>query len=516
MKKNKLLLATIPFMSLFALSAKGVNNAIDTYAGVFTDSESLPIVDNDGESFHLYRNYYSILSNSQPYELRFGIEVHDTSNKDFYHNAAIEDDWTITLNYSHEEATEGYQTVPDGQIELGVYFSIWSSELYNDEYIFSVALNNVGLKNGDYVWIDSLNNWDMQINGQEYSDTIKILPPGETTSESAYLNSSFAFNYNYLPITPYTSADRAYGENRDSFEIMNYSDEENHIIDGNEIIFRIKLNNITNTDWSFYDNKFPFRIKLLDEETQHIWPFDANFIYEEEIDANSSYFYYETKVFKSDTYTTEYIDNTPFLFNIGGGDHPESNFILNEITFTTNFENPYIESGDFKILSTDSNSIKFQIMITDTYDRKFYNFLKSGLDNKIQTTLINDENNADEIHYANYVSNSYNENTNKYTYVFQINDLSRGNHYTFYSLNNTFLTIGENRGIEDNKISLKYELSLSDSQLVFDTTHTLLIISIVIAIVVLINILFIAYVIYKKMSVTSEQASLKTLEYNIN
>ena len=129
-----------------------------------------------------------------------------------------------------------------------------------------------------------------------------------------------------------------------------------------------------------------------------------------------------------------------------------------EGNFTT--ANAYIIENGFKIVEYNDTSVKYTITV-EGWENDYKNY-----ENEIDVRLISEDNSEGDIYQSKFIE----KNGNEYTY--EITGLNDETSYTFYSLENTKLSINDKATPIDEEIILTEDLGIDSSFLIFKTEKT--------------------------------------------
>ncbi|BDV02479.1 MAG: hypothetical protein HPAVJP_3680 [Candidatus Hepatoplasma vulgare] len=129
-----------------------------------------------------------------------------------------------------------------------------------------------------------------------------------------------------------------------------------------------------------------------------------------------------------------------------------------EGSFTT--ANAYILEEGFKIIEYNDTSVKYTITV-EGWENDYKNY-----ENEIDVRLISEDNSEGDIYQSKFIE----KNGNEYTY--EITGLNDETSYTFYSLENTKLSINDKATPIDEEIILTEDLGIDSSFLIFKTEKT--------------------------------------------
>lgn len=485
-KKMKTIFLLLPIASL---------GFINTDRKIFYDeqiSNTKPTIQNNGESLHIFKNYYSLESGAE--EFRFSLKVDDNANHDFYEEATTQTNWTITIAYSNLYPFNGYESGNKEELETNITFLEQESEIYKDEYVFSADISSINsnLTEETFIWIESINNTNLLVSNQEnfYENKIYVVDDEEGFLENKnYINVKMDTNYNLLETE---------GSDSERFAYINQDESWLEIVDEqttnpNEVIIKIKINNSDYIHEDYNNNDYGMRMKFFNIDS----PDDILITNLEFMKEKDEWFYYKIPFAKPGNYTTLSIENPLFINSENGTKQPSIDISSeNKKSFELDFSVPYL--NNFEIDEDTKNSVEFSLTINDTLNQIFYGYL-INLNFLINVTLIDTNSKVEEDYDAKFVDKyEYDQTNNSYIYDFKIEGLNKKNDYIFYSINDSYLSISENGGILNNELLLEDDLGISENNLTFNTNLNLLWLWIFLIIFVLVNLLVVIYFIYIK------------------
>ncbi|BDV02478.1 MAG: hypothetical protein HPAVJP_3670 [Candidatus Hepatoplasma vulgare] len=223
---------------------------------------------------------------------------------------------------------------------------------------------------------------------------------------------------------------------------------------------------VVNNDSGDFDPSSPLNVTLKDIEGNN-YSTTANYV---SAGSESNTYIYEITELEnnkplnvSTNYSIFSIDNE--WLAVGSNINPIDLEILitDQLNGDGNFKtaNAYILEEGFKIVEYNDTSVKYTITVEG-----WENDYKNYEENEIYAKLISEDNAEGNTYKSKFIE----KNGNEYTY--EITGLNDETSYTFYSLENTNLSINDKAAPVDEEIILTEDLGIDSSFLIFKTEKT--------------------------------------------
>ncbi|BDV02480.1 MAG: hypothetical protein HPAVJP_3690 [Candidatus Hepatoplasma vulgare] len=414
-------------------SLDNTNLAIEDNDDVIDDqillSEELNVTNELTFDLSTTNNAYTSDNNSSG---KGEIEVLRTSNKDVVFSVLISDNWAVQDSlYLHIERHWS------GSVSR---FSVYANLLYEEDiggeftkFYYVIHDTSGAIEPGTY--------YNYRI---EYIYSTAHLALGGSTNVAQNITiDTNIFYYN----SPYIV--------NNSFEILNDSTDYS-------IEFQIGLINNSHAD---FDASSPLNVTLKDIEGNN-YSTTANYV---STGSESNTYIYEITELEnnkplnvSTNYSIFSIDNEWLAVGSNINDIDNEILIEDDLGAEGNFTtaNAYIIENGFKIVEYNDTSVKYAITV-EGWENDYKNY-----ENEIDVRLISEDNSEGDIYQSKFIE----KNGNEYTY--EITGLNDETSYTFYSLENTKLSINDKATPIDEEIILTEDLGIDSSFLIFKTEKT--------------------------------------------
>ncbi|BDV02476.1 MAG: hypothetical protein HPAVJP_3650 [Candidatus Hepatoplasma vulgare] len=392
-------------------------------------SEELNVTNELTFSLSTTNNAYTSDNNSSG---KGEVGIFRTSNKDVVFSILISDNWAVqdSLRLILRRNLNGVVSKFNVNANL-LYEEDLEGEFTRFYYVITDNTSHIVAGTSYKFFVDTI-----------YASACLAL--GESTNvvkDIAVDNNSFSFENPYIV--------------ENSFEILNDSTDYS-------IKFQIGLINNQHKD---FDTSSPLNVTLKDIEGNN-YSTTANYV---SVGSESNTYIYEITELEnnkplniSTNYSIFSIDNEWLAVGSNINDIDNEILIEDDLGAEGNFTtaNAYIIENGFKIVEYNDTSVKYAITV-EGWENDYKNY-----ENEIDVRLISEDNSEGEIYQSKFIE----KNGNEYTY--EITGLNEETSYTFYSLENTKLSINDKATPIDEEIILEEDLGIYSSFLIFKTEKT--------------------------------------------